>query len=315
MIDVHRFFANPAARMTSKTRNRLLVAFILAFPFMAALGFLAFQTLRLPPLPPPLPNPNGYADLDKAGAMISTNSWNYDKMNREQLRELVAANAAVLTLARAGLSNECRVPIQFSQAYIANHLSDLAGLKGLAQAFVAEGKLAELDSRPGDAAKSYLDAVHAGIESARGGVLLDQLVGIAMEAIGTGALSNLVGQLDAKSCRETATTLETLDGQRQTFAEVMQQENDWSHRTYPGIRYEFVRWMSRKSLLPAQAAGARKFAQQQTRTRQLIIALAARAYELAKGHRPASLADLVPDYLKTIPPDPLTGTNRVYSPQ
>ncbi len=29
---------------------------------------------------------------------------------------------------------------------------------------------------------------------------------------------------------------------------------------------------------------------------------------------PASLADLVPDYLKTIPQDPFTGTNMVYSP-
>jgi hypothetical protein len=314
MIDVHKIFANPPVNMTSKTRNRLLVALILAFPFMVALGFLIFQTLRPLPPPKPLPNPNGYDVLAKAGAMVSTNSWDYDKMNREQLRELVAANAAALTLARAGLSNECRVPVQFSEAYIKNHISELAGLKWLAQAFVVEGKLAELENRPGDAAKSYLDTVHASNESVRGGVLIDQLVGITMETLGTGALTNLVDQLDAKACRETATTLETLDGQRQTFAEVMQQENDWSHRTFPGIRYEFVRLMMRKSLLPAQAAGARKFGQQQTRTRQLFIALAARAYELDKGHRPASLADLVPDYLKAIPQDPLTGTNLTYTP-
>jgi competence protein ComGC len=46
----------------------------------------------------------------------------------------------------------------------------------------------------------------------------------------------------------------------------------------------------------------------------LIINLAARAYELDKGHRPASLNDLVPDYLKTIPQDPSTGKNMDYSP-
>ena len=95
----------------------------------------------------------------------------------------------------------------------------------------------------------------------------------------------------------------------------MQQENDWSHRTYTGIRYEIIRLTTRKSLLPAQAAVVRKFKQQQTRTRQLIIALAARAYELDKGKPPASLADLMPDYLKAIPQDPLTGTNMIYSPR
>jgi len=44
-------------------------------------------------------------------------------------------------------------------------------------------------------------------------------------------------------------------------------------------------------------------------TRQLLIDLAARAYELDKGQSPANVADLVPDYLKAIPQDPFTGTN------
>jgi hypothetical protein len=35
---------------------------------------------------------------------------------------------------------------------------------------------------------------------------------------------------------------------------------------------------------------------------------------LDKGHRPANLADLVPDYLKAVPQDPFTGTNMVYLP-
>ena len=127
-------------------------------------------------------------------------------------------------------------------------------------------------------------------------------------------LTNLVDRLDAKSCRESAATLENLDSQKQTLDELMQQENDWSHRTFTGIRYEIVRLMTRKSMVPAQAAAARKFMQQQTRTRQLIIDLAARAYELDKGKPPASLADLVPNYLKAVPQDPVNGTNLVYSP-
>ena len=145
--------------------------------------------------------------------------------------------------------------------------------------------------------------------------MINELVGVAVEAIATSHLTNLVEQLDAKSCRETAETLEALDSQRQTWNEFMQQENDWSRRTFPGVRNEIARLMTHKSLLTVQAAAERKLKQQQMRTRQLIIEFASRAYELDKGKPPTSLADLVPDYLKAIPQDPLTGTNMVYSPR
>jgi len=49
--------------------------------------------------------------------------------------------------------------------------------------------------------------------------------------------------------------------------------------------------------------------------RELTLDLATRAYELERGKPPASLADLVPDYLKAIPQDPFTSTNLVYSPR
>ena len=93
-----------------------------------------------------------------------------------------------------------------------------------------------------------LDVIHLGNESARGGIVIDQLVGTAIEAIGVANLQKLVDQLDAKSCRETAATLETLDSQRQTWNEVMQQERDWSRRTFPGVRNELGRLMSRNTL-------------------------------------------------------------------
>ena len=48
--------------------------------------------------------------------------------------------------------------------------------------------------------------------------------------------------------------------------------------------------------------------------RRTMLSFAARAYELEHGKPPASAADLVPAYLKTIPQDPNTGTNMVYSP-
>jgi hypothetical protein len=188
-------------------------------------------------------------------------------------------------------------------------------MKRLAQAFTAEGKLAEMENRPADAAKSYLDAVHFGNEATRGGVLIDQMVGMAVESIGTSHLINLADRLGAKSCRETAVALETLDSQRQTWDEVMQQENDWSRRTFPGVRNEFARIIEHNSLQKVDRACELKFKTREQKTRQLMIDFAARAYELDKGKSPASVSDLVPDYLQAIPQDPLTGANMVYSPR
>jgi hypothetical protein len=299
--------------MTTKTRNRLIVLFILAFPFMVLLGFILSQIIA--PLPPvqPLPNPNGYDDFVKAGQMVANNTFDFDKMNEQELQTLVNDNSNALQLVRSGLQMQCRVALDYSPNS-STLLDQLAGMKRLAQAFAAEGRLAEMENRPDAAAKSYLDAIHFGNESTRGGALINELVGIAIEAIATSHLTNLVEQLDAKSCRETAATLENLDSQKQTLNEVMQQENDWSRRTFTGIRYEIARLMTRKSLLPVQAATARKFNQQEMRTRKLIIGFAARAYELDKGHPPENIVDLVPDYLKAIPQDPFTGTNMTLSP-
>ena len=196
-----------------------------------------------------------------------------------------------------------------------NHVSDLVGVRKLAQAFVTEGKLAGNENRYSDAAKSYLDAIHLGTEAGRGGLVIDEMVGLAVESVGLEQLQTIANDLDAKSCRETATTLETLDDRRQTWNEVMQQERNWSRRAFPGLGNELGKLVLRNSTNKAFQKAEEKFNQQQMKTRQLTVDLAARAYELDKGHPPASVSDLVPDYLKTVTQDPTTGTNLVYTPQ
>ena len=50
----------------------------------------------------------------------------------------------------------------------------------------------------------------------------------------------------------------------------MQQERDWSRRTFPGIRNELVRLMSRNMLNKAYQNAEQRFEEQQSKTRQLI---------------------------------------------
>jgi hypothetical protein len=299
--------------MTKKTRNWLIALFILAFPFVLIFGFLVFMDGSLPPVAP-LPNPNGYEDFIKAGKILTAKEDDYYQTNEANERRVVAENAQGLSLAREGLFKECRVTVQFNSAYANNHIPDLVAVKKLAITFASEGKVAEMENRPNDAVRSYLDAIHLGNESARGGILIDQLVGTAIEAVGTSCLQKIVNQLDAKTCRETTTALEVLDTQRQTWNDVIQQENAWSRRTFMGLRYRLLLLYSGRSLKQDQEKAQQHFINQQAKTRQLILALAARAYELDKGHPPANAADLVPEYLKAVPQDPVTGTNMVYPP-
>jgi hypothetical protein len=299
--------------MTKKSRNWLIALSILAFPFVLFFGCLVFMEEPLRPIAP-LPIPNGYDDLVKAGKMLGAKEDDYYKTNEAVLRKLVAENAEGLSLARKALKEHCQVTVQFKSAYANSHIPDLVGIKRLMITLNAEGFLAEMDSRPNDAVNSYLDAIHLGNESAHGGVLIDQLVGTAIEAVGTSCLQKLVGRLDAKTCRETAAALESLDAQRETWNDVIQQENTWSRRTFMGLRYRLSLLASGRSLKQDQEKAEQQFNNQQVKTRQLMIALAARAYELDKGHRPASAAELVPEYLKAVPQDPVTGTNIIYSP-
>lgn len=274
---------------------------MLALPFVVFLSFLVIEIKKPLPPPKPLPNPNGYDDLVKAGQMVSTNSGNYDSANLEQLRETVTANSTALALARASFSNECRVPVQSSNNYILGHIHDLIALRSLAHAFATEGKLAEKEKRFDVAAMSYTDVMHLANESARGGIVIDQGIGMAIEGLGLILLTNIIEQLDVKACRDVASGLENFSVQKQTWNQVLKQENDWSRRTYGGFQYEIARILQWKLIHDNFRKAKEKFDENQNAIRQLTIALATRAYTLDKGHPPTNVSDLVPDYLKTIP--------------
>lgn len=299
--------------MTKKARNWLFAVLILTFPCVLFLGFLIFMEEPLPPLAP-LPNPNGYEELVKAGEMIRGAVSDYDRASPEQLREIVSTNAEALALARSALSNQCGVPLQFTQSYLKNHIQDLIAFRGLAQALVGEGKLAEQEHRFSDAVNSYLDAIRLGNQASQGGILVDEMLGVAISSLGETQLEGMVTNLDAPACRETARTLEALAAGRQTWAATMQQEEAWARRVF-GWRWAWLLWIHRSSRQNNLERAKDTLNGDDQREGRLLIDLAARAYELDKGHPPASAADLVPDYLKAVPQDPVTGTNMVYVPR
>jgi hypothetical protein len=308
-VDAQR---TPAKLLSMRNKRAILCIIATLFALVIVAGMLALWS-GPPPAPSPLPNPNGYLALVQASYSAQKDTPDFASLSEDGLRELVSGNSNAVQIARSGLHDKVQVPVEYSQVYMENHLHDLSNLKLLAFAFLSEGRLAEKEQRPCDAARSYLDIIQLGIECPRGGTLIDALMGFAIESMGTTPLQMLVAKLDAKCCRDIAHELETLDAQRQTRDEIVQNERYWSHRTFPGLSYRLVELFTRGSKA-ALANGKRHLKAKILENHKLRLSLAAHAYQLDNGHAPGSVSDLVPTYLKAIPTDPATGKNLTLSP-
>jgi hypothetical protein len=289
----------------------LVVVATVAIVILAALF-----ALLTPPAPPPVafPSPNGYESFLQGGMLVQKLSSEFSKINPQDLRNLVDANSNALQVVRTGLAEKSRVPLVFSEQYMTNHLQELAQMRMLAYAFLAEGRLAEMDQRTNDAIHAYLDGARLGVSLRRGGPLIDELVGFACESMGETKLENFTHTLDAKTSAHLAQELEALDADKESWAEILQNEKYWTRNTYSGWQRRITEILTSSEMKAATANVEKKYKTQQVRTRTLALDFAARAYELDKGHRPANASDLVPAYLKSVPIDPATGKEMKRTP-
>jgi len=293
--------AHPAAK--------LLTGFFVVAVLLVVATLVLTQG-QLPPPSPPIPEPNGYDDLVSAGGMVADKTGDFFTMSEGDLRALVMKNSEAVKLAKTGLTHECQVPLDFS-APNPSYFTNLAVVKRLAQAITAEGRLAEFENRPADAAEAYLTVIRLGHAISRGGLLIDSLVSVAIDAIGVANMEKLAPKLDAKQCREAAAVIESCEGQREPAQAVLVRERAWGRRVF-GLKGQLARLVNFKSMKQSEQKVVARLSAQQNREQVLLIQLASRAYELEKGERPKILGNLVPEYLKAIPQNPVTGTNMAY---
>jgi len=261
---------------------------------------------------PPLPNPNGYTDLLQAGKAVSGNLDGLAQRDRDGLRELVATNAKPLRLLRVGLSRECSVPTDAVIANFAAVATDLPALKSLARLLDAEGRLAEMENRPTDAAQSYVDSIRLGSKMCRGGMMINRLVGIACEGMGRTSFLKLLPRLTCEQIRPLIEQLEQIDAQSVTWKEVLRNENRYARaqmRNFPNpIAFVSAWWLGRDMRKSCE----QKHNLAMARIRLLTVELALRSSRCDEGKVSADLQRLLPKYLHRIPTDPFTGRQLVY---
>ena len=286
--------------------RRILVALLLV---LIAVGAFLLWPARTP-TSEPVPSPNGYDDFVKAAALLAPATFELRDLADGELRDVVTQNRAALKLLRSGLEKECRVPVEYSTIYLNKHFPTLPRLKTLGYALLAEGRVAELDQRTNDAARCCLDAIRLGHEIARGGMMLDHVVGVACEWMGSSRLTKIVSALDAPECRFAIASLESIENKRESPDETLRIETAWAR--FRGTKERISRMINSRSLDPVKLAHRRyliRLNAEIARQAQLRIDLARRAYELENGKPPASLDVLVPTYLKALPQSQISATN------
>jgi hypothetical protein len=297
--------------MRGKARKLLFAAVVIL-----VLGFLTKLVLFSSPLPArgPRPDPNGYDDILKAGALVTADPTYYPTMSRDQLATLVSTNSEPLRLLRLGLSRQCALPLESHMTNLTQFSTELPRVKRLAQLLATEGRLRELEGRSGDAALCYAQAIHLGNETGRGFVI-HRLVGIACEAIGYNRLSAVITNLNCADSLPLLAELATVATNRVTWEEVKRNENAF-------MRYELAKyrnpitaardwWQARASI----KAAALRHNSTLAHVSLLTLELNLRCYRAEHSQPPATLNELVPRYLKTLPPDPFTGQPLIYRPQ
>jgi hypothetical protein len=288
-----------ASRMTARRLARLaavVLSLSILVPPVATFCLLVAPAPQAPQIA--LPNPNGYDDLLKAGKTLHPG----DPTSPRQ----------ALDMARAALARECVVPLEYSISDLEDR-ERLFTLRALAGALSAEGRLAEVNGRPADAARDYLDVIRLARAGSRGGLAIDWLVGHALHGIGVEALIRLRKTLTPEHCRELIGTLQTLNAHRESVEDVLDRDQLWE-RIACDWKDQLMRWVSMVAGSESSLRPALEYMEtrNQARLRLLICGLALRSYCGEHARPPERLADLVPVYLPEPPQDPYTGEPLLY---
>jgi hypothetical protein len=292
-----------------KRLTKVAIAVVIVFVVMTTIFVFL---LRPRGALPALPNPNGYDDLVKAGSLATGNFDDYKTLGAEGLRALLTTNAESFRIARIGLSRSCAVPTEGAISNnFANLNADLKSLRSMAKLFAAEGRLRELENRPGDAMRSYLDDIRLGVQLSRGGFLINRLVGIACEAIGSVPMGKLIPQFTAEQLHLLITDLEQIGTNYVSWNEIEDTERRCVYEDFtksPNPAKLVTMQMTRS----ATANARQKHEVALAHLRLLTTEAALRCYQLERGQAAQKLEDLVPKYLASSPRDPFSETAMVY---
>jgi len=309
-----QFLYSPSNSDT-RSRKRPVLASVCVTVTCAVLAAPAVQMLiiLLNPEPIPvvmLPSPNGHDELVAARDMLSDNlvvdsgGFDRDAATRPELLKAVAEVRAAIERNEQGLPLETMRSLDYSlNSEIA--FDDIQPTRSLARAIDAAGRLAEVEGDYAQALRWHLNGVKHGFASRRGGLIVDDLVGVACTGIGLAGVFEIRQHLDRQQCAETIAAINELIAHTEPFADVAYRDRVWTQRA--------MGWMAHLSQLldpEYHSGGSYESARQLelAKCRLLMAELAIVAFEKEHGRLPSSAEELLSEMLPAMPIDPLSPT-------
>jgi len=292
--------------------KRLIVVIIVVGVFAAVIAaFFVFGTRRPQPRAA-LPNPNGYDDF--AAAAQWTVAWNGDllALPREEIRAMLKQNSKALEEVHSGLKKQSAVPAQNDMNWFNGHMVHVGAHKSMAQLLIAEGIIHLEEGRTNEAARCFTDCIMFAHTAHRHGLMIDELVGIACQAIGARQLVQVAPHVSPDERREILSELIALDQAREPASAIEQRDREWSRGAYGSLRSTWARFLTRKSIRAAEVSFEQKQARSVAALWLVMTELAVRGYEAKNGKPPMTLTELVPAWLPAIPIDPFSNRPLVY---
>jgi hypothetical protein len=278
----------------------------------------------LNPLPIPrvdVPNPNGYDDIVAAGKAIQGGSPILNTMVEPKSTDELAAEIAkfkpVFDRIRLGLSRPSQVRVWPADGNFAGNqnvipFADIQALRAVGRALSREAELAQQQGRYSDAATIAIENMHYSQACARGGLLINYLIAVAIEGVGQYSLYPSIKHLSPETCRDVILALEAIEAEREPLDDLRRREQIWEENAYGwhghlqvflqrltntyGANYENVR----QDVLPKT----------QAINRLMMIELALRHYHSATDAWPETLNELAPKFVSEVPIDPFDPEGR-----
>ncbi|HUR46995.1 MAG TPA: hypothetical protein VMZ27_14045 [Candidatus Saccharimonadales bacterium] len=254
-----------------------------------------------------MPSPNGLDDFLAAESTLRGGLPNLAAMSADDLRVIVGEHAGVLTRARQGLAQECRMPLDYSPGALTNTFDGLALSKTLGLLLREEGRLAERNMDYARAFQCYLDTLQFAAKRFRGGLIIHKMVGAELAKPAAAHIDALVPNLNAEQCRKGVVVLLQLDQAEESSEAVLQRDYLWARRASKLSSLQTMLTRILPQFRKTRAGLAVKLELNTILHRDLLIRLATRAFELERGKRPLQVSELVPQYLPAVPRNPTTG--------
>jgi hypothetical protein len=203
----------------------------------------------------------------------------------------------------------------------ANDISALAQYRNLSRSLQAKAESLHIAAKHDDAARYELAILKLGTTHLRGGLVLHALTGIAVDGVGTALLARHRAEYSPPLVQKIISEVAVLERSREAPAVIMARDRAFENvawRWRPRLGWAINRLFfgeSFEGLAAPQNNFLRHAYQRQQTDEQLLLAdLAIRLYHRDYCRWPASLDDLAPDYLRTVPTDPHVGAPLIYRP-